>query len=561
MVAISYFLVEGYVYCIMAPGYRIGIAFGCMWVLVLTGFVMLLPPLAGKILYGFTYFVVTAWAIGQTGYCQIFGKMMWLADIGYAGEGADYLGDVLHSFSALWWIGGIYLLAQGVLVLLIFPDQKRDWKGCAVFGALIVAGIAGLIALPQVLFLWDDDIWGTHSEYAQSSSYEATYTTMYDARKFYNICGIYHTMAKDVWQHHLYPLTPGYRQELKKNTEQLTEYFARRGAHQDNEMTGILEGKNVILVLMESMDDWMITQEDTPTICRLMDEGINFTNFYTPGYGGARTINTEFCVNSGIYLPTNGGYVFDYVTNHFNQSIAGQLMANGYTAECFHYNEPEFYSRGAFEPALGYHAYNSFEDYMTDEDQLYDDCFLFDSPELNDLFFRQGQTFNFIITRSAHLSYKYNEVLSYYALKQYPQYRGKFGHEEIDCARVKAKLVDDMFARLMQELEAKGQLHNTVIIGVTDHYTYGFKDMDTLLKLSDVSDELLLEKTPCFVWAADCPDLDVSKTLNTSDLLPTVLNLLGIDAPYSYLGQDAFDPGYVGYALAGSSIALPRNVD
>jgi hypothetical protein len=43
--------------------------------------------------------------------------------------------------------------------------------------------------------------------------------------------------------------------------------------------------------------------------------------------------------------------------------------------------------------------------------------------------------------------------------------------------------------------------------------------------------------------------MKVDKTLNTADFLPTMQNLLGFDSPYNYLGQDAFDPGYVGYAL------------
>ena len=61
--------------------------------------------------------------------------------------------------------------------------------------------------------------------------------------------------------------------------------------------------------------------------------------------------------------------------------------------------------------------------------------------------------------------------------------------------------------------------------------------------------ELLLEKVPFFVWAQGGPDVEVEKTVCTADVLPTVLNLLGIDSPYRYLGQDAFDPGYVGYAI------------
>ena len=54
--------------------------------------------------------------------------------------------------------------------------------------------------------------------------------------------------------------------------------------------------------------------------------------------------------------------------------------------------------------------------------------------------------------------------------------------------------MDDLFARLLQELEDKGQLDNTVIIGVTDHYTYGYKDEASLYALSGVDDALLLEK-------------------------------------------------------------------
>lgn len=45
------------------------------------------------------------------------------------------------------------------------------------------------------------------------------------------------------------------------------------------------------------------------------------------------------------------------------------------------------------------------------------------------------------------------------------------------------------------------------------------------------------------------PPMIISKTLNTSDLFPTLLNLLGIEPEYPYLGSDAFDPNYVGYAF------------
>lgn len=548
-VVLSYFLVEYYAYIQLQPGDLMGLAFGGGWAVLFGAVVLWLPKLAGRITYGITYYVMVVWAIGQTGYYQTFGKLMWLTDMFYLDEGAVFLGDVVGAFSTAWWLGGLTLIALGVVLLVVWPHwQKRvrTWITCTVTAT---AALVSLILLPQALFVRDNDIWGTHSEYGQSSSYKATYNTMYNAKNVYDICGIYQLTFRDFWKHQIYPLTPSYQIELKEDTQIIDEFFEGRGKHGDNSMTGIFEGKNVVLVLMESMDDWMITEEDTPTIARIMDEGINFTNFYTPFYGSARTLNTEFCANSGIYLPTNGNYVFDYVTNHFNQSMANQFVDSGYSAEVFHYNEPSFYSRGVFEPAVGYNQYNTYEDYTDNKDDLFDDSYLFKNEELCDLFFREGQTFNFLITRSAHLSYVYNEVLSNYALKLYPEYRGKYGHEEVDCAMVKAKLVDDMFANLLEELEVRGELENTVIIGITDHYTYGFEDVEKMMELSGVNDEFELERTPCFIWSTNGPDLDVDKTLNTSDLLPTVLNLMGIDSPYNYLGQDAFDKDYVGYAL------------
>jgi len=280
-----------------------------------------------------------------------------------------------------------------------------------------------------------------------------------------------------------------------------------------------------------------------------MAEGVNFTNFYTPGYGNGRTLNSEFCMNTGIYLPTTSDLVFDYVTNSFNQSLAAQLGNLGYDSRVFHYNKASYYSRDVLEPAMGYAEYVSYLDYTTDKEELCNEQYFIDKDAVSQIFFREGLTLNTILTRAAHLGYTYREITGFYALKKYPEYKTLYGSEEENCARVKAKIVDDMFTRLLEELEARGQLENTVIIGMTDHYTYGYKNTEELYSHSGVNSDLLLEKTPCFIWSVDGPSVQVDKTLSTADFLPTMLNLLGVDSPYDYLGQDAFDPNYRGYAL------------
>ena len=525
------------------------LAFGVLWAVLLTGLVIALPRKAGRVAFGLVYFISVIYAGVQTGYYLLFRNMMWISEFRYASEGADYFSVILQ-YPVGWWLGIAGLLALGVVILWRFPERKFGWISSV--AALVFAAVAavGAVHLPQVVFVNDASIQYAGSDYGRAQSAQAAYENMFNAHRLYRVCGIYQTGAKDIYANFLYPLTPGYRHAQTQAREQIGSYFDQRGPSGENEMTGIFKGKNVILVLMESMDDWAMG-EHTPTLNRLMTEGINFTNFYTPGYGGVRTFNTEFCINTGSFLSSAGGYAFDYVTNHYQQSLASRLTAQGYSAKVYHYNDPSFYSRGVFSPAMGYEEYVCYADYVTEENErdLYDDQFLFDNAQVSESFFREGPRLNFIITRSAHLSYIYNEVLSYWGLQKYPEYRGMTGDEEEDCLYLKARLVDDMFARLLQELEQKGELENTVIVGVTDHYAYGFKDEALMLERSGVDDVLLLEKTPCFIWSADGPAMQVEKTLNTSDLLPTLLNMLGMQQEYPYLGQDAFDENYIGYAL------------
>ena len=525
------------------------LAFGGLWVVCLTGFVRLLPGKAGRFAFGILYFLAVGYTAAQTGYYILFREMMWISDFRYASEGSAFF-DVLLQYPITWWLFLVGLIALGVLLVVKFPKRKPGVLVPILALALMAGSIAGMLYLPEAVFVSDKTVQYAGSDYGRAQSQRAAYTNMFSTHRLYRICGVYQTAVKDIIRNYIEPMLPAAAEARQEAIDEINAYFDAREETGDNEMTGLFAGKNVIFVLMESMDDWVLG-EHTPTINRLMAEGINFTDFYTPAYGSVRTFNTEFCANTGSFLSSQGGYAFDYVTNDFRQSLASLLTDRGYSAKVYHYNSPNFYSRGVFSPAMGYDEYVCYEDYVTEENikDLYDDQFLFDNEDISADFFRDGQKLNFIITRSAHLSYKYNEVLSHWALKKYPQYRGLTGHEELDCMFVKARLVDDLFARLLSELEENGELENTVIVAYTDHYTYGFKDEAELYAQSKVGDPLLLEKTPFFIWSADGPSLEVTKTCNTSDILPTVLNLLGVESPYRYIGQDAFDDSYVGYAL------------
>lgn len=528
--------------------------FSAVWSVLLTAFVLLFSRWGAKLAFGVLYFVCMIYAIAQSGYYLIFGKMMWLTDIGYASEGAEFAGSVFSFLSRGFYLSMVLMIAIGLVGVLLIPSVKRRWYHRVASAVVIAAACALLYALPEQVFKADDDLWGAQEEYRRAISLEGTYDVMYDAYKVYRICGLYQYTMRDIYKHFIVPHTPAYAAELEQARDKIDAYFDARGDVQTNEMTGLFEGKNIIVVLMESMDDWLIDEEVTPTICRMMDEGINFTNLYTPGFGGVRTFNTEFCVNTGIYLPTDGNLAFSYCNNDFSQSLPNLFRERGYSAESFHYNQSIFYNRGVMHPAMGYEEYISYYDYVSDgsDPALLSDTFQFDNETIREKFFggdsEDGKFCSFLITRSAHMPYTYDDELSQYALEQYPEFQGKTGHEEVDCLQAKAKLVDDMFAALEQQLEETGHLDDTVIVAFADHYTYSMTDKDKLYEVSNVADTLLVEKTPCFIWANDMEPVTVDKTLNTADILPTVCNLFGIQE-YSYLGHDAFDDSYDGYTI------------
>ena len=549
---LSYFGVEVYASRYLDPVYHTGIFFGLFWALLLTSISVALPRAIGKVFYGLSFYLFAIFAAVQSGYYSIFGRMMWLGDIRYASEGGAFMGDVFGMFAGSWWFFTILLMVIGAVGCFLVPHGTRPKRLRGVCLLLAATAAGSLFAYPQTIFQQDANAWGLQSEYKRALSREGIYNTMYDAHKTYQVCGIYQTTVKDIWKHNIYPKTPMYTHQIEVRSQELDDWFAARPAHEPNELTGIFKDKNVVLVLMESMDDWTINETDTPTICRMMDEGMNFTNFYTPGYGSVRTFNTEFCVNTGIFTPTNGQYAFDYCNNDFSESLPNLLRARGYSAQSFHYNSPMFYNRGVMEPTMGYEAYNSFPDFGMEGEDLFADDSMYENEALMEKFYHgeEGQDYdhflNFIISRNAHMTYTYDEEVSVWALEQYPQYRGISGNEEVDCMRAKARCLDDLFSGLLRSLAENGHLEDTVVVAFTDHYSYGMKDQSLVMQLSDVDRHLLVEKTPFFIWSADGPDLEVEKLGNTADILPTLVNLLGLEEGRNYLGYDLFDDAYEG---------------
>ena len=71
------------------------------------------------------------------------------------------------------------------------------------------------------------------------------------------------------------------RKEEKEELEFLENIYKDIRMHSENEYTGIFKDKNAIFLQLESMDDWLLNEKNTPTLHSLMNNSFVFTEHYS----------------------------------------------------------------------------------------------------------------------------------------------------------------------------------------------------------------------------------------------------------------------------------------
>lgn len=517
--------------------------FTVLWAIVLVSVLTWIPSrFIGRIVYGIVYYAYMIYTIVQYGAYLTIGSFLYVSDFIYAGEGADYADWVMGFITPSFALQVVLLVLIGVIGIAVLPKQHTTVKGTLIRLVVIVLAASSMTQVPRLYGELGDTVqWDDFSNPA--FEYERFANANFDMQ----LTGMYQYLARDV--------EIQIQRTFEDNTEDIAmidAFFDEKEEHAENEMTGIFEGKNVIVVMMESIDDWVITEEDTPTMYQMMNQGINFTNMYTPKYSSGYTFNTEFAFNTSVYPYSNGNVAYALGRHNFDYAIANIFKNAGYSVNSYHVGTPDYYNRGQMHKAFGYSAYDSYQSYDSEDCpvSIENDCFLVENDALyQELVGKDAPFFSFVITYSAHLPYTDNNHLAQEALRLYPQYDVQEDREAA-ILRAKAKMTDDMFAGLLERLEEDDLLENTVIVAYADHYSYGITDEDLLQRLTEEAGNSILENTPAFVYYAGYEQpIAVDKVMQTTDLGPTVINLFGLDVPENVMGHDVFDENYVGFAI------------
>ena len=145
----------------------------------------------------------------------------------------------------------------------------------------------------------------------------------------------------------------------EKATELFNDYFNTKEKTKENKYTGVLTGKNIVFVHMESMQSFLMNlsfngKDVTPNLKRLAKEGMHFTNFY-PQVSTGTSSDTEFTLLTGL-IPASSGTVFVsyYDRNYF--TIPKYLASRGYETFSMHGNLSSMWNRNKAHPSLGYNS-------------------------------------------------------------------------------------------------------------------------------------------------------------------------------------------------------------
>lgn len=322
---------------------------------------------------------------------------------------------------------------------------------------------------------------------------------------------------------------------LKNNT--ITDY---------NDHTGIFEGKNVIVIMMESVGDMIINEEYFPNFYQMYSEGIRFQNNYSPRNSCA-TINNEFSGMTGLYTTQNDCTANTYSSNTYFTSIFNLFKNKGYKTSSMHDYTEQFYLRSIIHRNMGSGAYygvqdlgisysNAFQEWASDEDFME----VAMDKTLNDT---SSPFMLWLTTVSPHQPYNQSSIEG----DKYLDMTENTGYSmEVRRYLSKLKTFDNSLGILLKRLEDANILEDTVIVLYGDHYPYGLKDKDISTVIDYDLDDYEIERTPMVIYNSGSKSEVVEKYSSYLNLTPTIANLFNLDYdPRLYMGADVFSDEYL----------------
>jgi len=324
----------------------------------------------------------------------------------------------------------------------------------------------------------------------------------------------------------------------------LNNYFMSRNITDKNEYTGMFEGKNLIVVMMESVNNILLDENIYPNFAKLYKNGWYWENAYSPR-NSCSTGNNEMTGMVSLYSIYRTCTANVYMNNKYEESIFGLFNNKGYTTTSYHDYTEKYYYRSTIHKNMGSSKYYGVSDlgisYNNEYKEWPSDVLLMDKS--SEIFTQNSPFMAWITTVSPHQPYYADSELS----KIYYDSFANTGYpSNVKRYMSKLKVLDDSLGELLKILEEKGILDDTVIVLYADHYPYGLTNSDISKVLGDgINKYNEVDRTPFVIYNSKMTPKTYSEYTSYVNVLPTVANLFNLDYdPRLYMGTDLLSSSY-----------------
>lgn len=335
------------------------------------------------------------------------------------------------------------------------------------------------------------------------------------------------------------------KEETDPTKKTLDQYFLSRKITQPNDYTGYFEGKNVIVIMLESVNNIILNEEYYPNFNKILEHSWYFENNYSPRNACA-TGDNEFSGMTSIYALNSSCTANTYPYNEYFTSIFNRFKNSGYTVTSYHDLDSTYYGRDIFHISMGSMAYydaNALNIKIDSSNALEWPSDVEFVEKASAIFTQNTPFMAWLTTVTPHQPY---DGASTYGDKYLSLFEDTNYSMELKRYMSKLKVTDDALGTLIELLDQKGILDDTVIVLYGDHYPYGLVDEDVQMAVDyNVHDFYEIERTPFVIYNSELEPATFSFKTSYINILPTLANLFNLEYdPRLYFGEDLFSPDF-----------------
>ena len=520
---------------------------------------------ASKVILIVSTLILTLYFMVQTIFYKLFSVPFSFMTLGLAGNALDFTSIIKDAILQNWFI---LLLIAIPLILIICLHKKikfSQFNGKQI-GIWILSIVMYLIILVGVIFVDSKGVYSSYNLLFNINAQEKNIakfglinSTMIDIERtilgfeekaVIEDDGVSEEQNKVNGEEVTEPEEPTYN-ELDLGLEELIaqtsdeglknvyEYIANKEPTNKNKYTGYFKDKNLIFILAEGFNSIAVDENLTPTLYKLVNSGFVFNNFYTPVF--LSTTGGEFQATTGLIPTQNILNLWKKNKPKISYALGNSFRKIGYTANAYHDWTYTYYSRHDTMKTLGFDSYMGIGNGL---EKLMDGKWIPRDVDMmnvtTDFYTSEDKFVTYYVTVSGHAPYNYGSGNS-------TATRYKAETENLPYSTpVKAYLATQMeldraLETLINKLNEKGILDDTVIALVGDHYPYTLT-IDQVNEVSDYTRDEVVEvnRSNFILWNSEMDEpVQVDKVGSQIDVLPTLLNLFGIEYDSRLMmGQD-----------------------